>query len=620
MNTVNVYTMIPKLLNMTLTASVVICAVLVLRLLLRRAPKIFSYVLWLPVLIRLFCPFSFRSPLSLLTLLRVPSAKTGAFVSTMEYIPVDIVHTEFPEVTLPMPGVSTIINDNLPKGMAQTAGDPMEFPMSLSSMLWLLGIAVMLVYGICTSIVLWRKLRIRVHLRDNIFLADDIRTPFVCGLLRPKIFLPAGLDAQEQEYILLHEQHHIRRGDHIVKLLAFLALTIHWFNPLVWLAFSLASADMEMSCDEAVIKERGGDIRAAYSASLLSFAAGRRIAGFPLAFSEGSTKGRIRNLSAWKKPVLPVILLSAAVTVVSIAALLANPLSASVLPRYLNVLLSPDYQAGGVWEYRNEDASVVSVLELKENLAFEGTVTRNGETSALCVQYRFTKGNARRGVAKLYACSSALAQTAEGEPYFLFEASMRAVNGKVRFLFDEDGEAFFKRKSVDYVLKTGENQSVSVCDRWFDTLDGDRLDPYGVEAIRINDYPGAEFRIYDNETLSMVTSDGKTDLFGGWPIWSVYFCDLNGDGKREVCSAVSFGSGIIDERIYAADIENQVIHELSDRTNYDYTLSERNGRLWVKKLSYADHSLIEEGYLTMETVIAGDGSTPVTVLSISKAE
>lgn len=616
----NTYTLIPKLLNMTLTASVVICAVLILRLLLKRVPKVFSYLLWLLVLLRLLCPFSFRSALSLFSLLRVPSAKTGDFVSTMEYIPEDIVHTEFPEVTLPMTGVSTVINDNLPKGMVQTAGDPMEFPMTFASMLWLLGIAVMLLYCIGTSIVLWRKLRIRVPLRDNIYLADDIRTPFVCGLFRPKIFLPAGLGGQEQEYILLHEQHHIRRGDHIVKLLAFLALTVHWFNPLVWLAFSLASADMEMSCDEAVIKKHGGDIRAAYSASLLSFAAGRRIAGVPLGFSEGSTKGRIRNLSAWKKPTLPVILLSAAVTVVSVAALLANPLSASVLPRYLNVLLSPDYQAGGVWEYRNEDASVVAVLELKENLAFEGTVTRNGETSALCVQYRFTKGNARRGVAKLYACSSALAQMAEGEPYFLFEASMRAVDGKVRFLFDEDGAAFFERKSVDFILKTGTNQSVSVCDRWFDTLDGDRLDPYGVEAIRINDYPGIEFRIYDNETLSMVTSDGKTDLFGGWPIWSVYFCDLNGDGKREVCSAVSYGSGIIDERIYAADIENQVVYELSDRMYYDYTLSERNGRLWAEKLSYTDHSFVAAGYLVLETVIAEDGITPVTVLSISKAE
>ena len=169
----------------------------------------------------------------------------------------------------------------------------------------------MLLYSGISYLKIRKKVRIAVPLRSNIWIADDIKSPFVIGFLKPKIYLPNNLGEQEQEYIILHEQHHIRRLDHVIKTLAFLALTIHWFNPLVWFAFVLACKDMEMSCDEAVIRKIGENVRADYSASLLTLATGHRIiAGTPLAFGEGDTKGRIRNLAKWKKPAIWVLVLT----------------------------------------------------------------------------------------------------------------------------------------------------------------------------------------------------------------------------------------------------------------------------------------------------------------------
>ena len=191
---------------------------------------------------------------------------------------------------------------------------------------WVAGMGVMLLYSAVSYLKIRKKLLVVVPLRDNIFLADDIKSPFVVGLFRPKIYLPCNLEEKEQEYIILHEQYHIKRLDHIIKALAFLALAIHWFNPLVWVAFILASKDMEMSCDEAVIGKIGDDVRADYSASLLTLATGRRIiAGTPLAFGEGDTKSRIRNLANWRKPAFWVVLISVVACIALAVCLLIDP-------------------------------------------------------------------------------------------------------------------------------------------------------------------------------------------------------------------------------------------------------------------------------------------------------
>ena len=308
----------PMILNMTITASIMILFVLLARLALKKAPKVFSYALWAVVLFRLLCPVSVTTDFSLLGLLDTPVVENTQHTTAMEYIPYDVVHTPDLEVHLPVPPViNEAVNNALPQEHAALGADPLEGDFAIGSMIWLLGIAGMAIYSAVSYFLLRRKLVGAVLLKDNIYLADGIGSPFVMGLIRPKIYLPSSLSEQEQSYIILHEQHHIRRGDHLVKALAFIALCIHWFNPLVWVAFILSSKDMEMSCDEAVVKKLGEGIRADYSASLLSLATGRRIiAGTPLAFGEGDTKSRIKNMLSWKKPKVWLIMAAAAVVIV----------------------------------------------------------------------------------------------------------------------------------------------------------------------------------------------------------------------------------------------------------------------------------------------------------------
>ncbi len=302
-----VYTLLPKVLNMSLTAGIVILYVLIARILLKKAPKIFSYALWAVVFFRLICPVSFSSEFSLLGIFHTPAVINNS----MAYIPADIVHTERPQVDLPIPAINEAINHSLPQGEEQAAADPLEWRIAAATVLWLSGIAAMLTYSAVSLLLLHRKLIGAVRLRENIYLADHIPTAFVIGVIRPKIFLPSTLADQEQGYILLHEQTHIRRLDHIFKVIAFLALSVHWFNPLVWVAFVCAVKDMEISCDEHVLKKMGEEIKQAYSTSLLSLAAGRPlINGSPLAFGEGAIKERIRNAMNFKKPAAWVTIVS----------------------------------------------------------------------------------------------------------------------------------------------------------------------------------------------------------------------------------------------------------------------------------------------------------------------
>ena len=323
----------PIVCNMSLTASVVILAVLAVRLLLRRAPKVFAYALWAVVLFRLLCPVSVTSAVSLMGALGAPAQERTQRTSAVEYVPADLmIRGTAPAVTQlpqpPLPAETGGAVSDAPADTAPAAVPAMSFnePVFILTLIWLAGMVLLLAYSLVSLLRLRRRLVGTVRLRDNIYLADHIPSPFVMGLFRPKIYLPSTLTETERGYILRHEQYHLRRRDHLVKFLSFLALCIHWFNPLVWAAFVLSGKDMEMSCDEAVVRELGEDIRADYSASLLSLATGRRIvAGMPLAFGEGDTGSRIRNLLNWKRPRPWVMAVCAVVCVGLIALCAANP-------------------------------------------------------------------------------------------------------------------------------------------------------------------------------------------------------------------------------------------------------------------------------------------------------
>ena len=320
------YEWMPVIINMSLTAGVVIVFVLLARLLLRRAPKIFSYLLWLVVLFRLLCPVSVTADFSALGVLDTPVSEATAHTTAVAYIPQDLVHMPEPAMDLPLPAVGEAITEVLPQGAEQTAADPLEAPVAIAAWVWLAGVAVMAAYSAVSLARLRRRLVGAAPLEKGVWLADHIGSPFVLGLVRPRIYLPSGLSEEARGYILLHERHHIRRLDHVVKLLAFLALCVHWFNPLAWVFFTLLGRDMEMSCDEAVVRRLGAEARGDYSATLLSLATGRRIiAGAPLAFGEGDTGERVRNVLRWRRPRLWLVLAGAVVCLAVMAACAANP-------------------------------------------------------------------------------------------------------------------------------------------------------------------------------------------------------------------------------------------------------------------------------------------------------
>ena len=317
------------ILDMSKTASVVIAAVMLARLCLKKAPKVFSYALWAVVLLRLLCPVSLEAPVSIMPQLPATSDSYTLSDEPIDFAGAGMVACQaIGDALSGEPEIHRIpTTETSELGVTRyVTADWRSLGILFGKYVWAAGVAVMLLYSLIAYRRVKRDMKIAVPLRDSIWIADDIRSPFVIGFLQPKIYLPCDLGEREQEYIILHEQHHIRRLDHIFKALAFLALTIHWFNPLVWVAFVLACKDMEMSCDEAVVRKLGGEVRADYSASLLTLATGRRIiAGTPLAFGEGDTRDRIRNLSKWKKPAVWVVVMVTVLCVILAAVLLTDP-------------------------------------------------------------------------------------------------------------------------------------------------------------------------------------------------------------------------------------------------------------------------------------------------------
>ena len=302
-----------QVLNMSFTASIVILFVIVLRLLLKSVPKIFSYALWSVVLFRLVCPFSFESIFSLLPTKAAPISR-------------DIVYMTAPKIDTGISLINNAVNSSLPAGIPYASMNPLQVWVFVGSAIWIVGIAVLLIYSVVSLLKLRNKLTNAVHEGDNIYLVEGFETPFVLGVFRPKIYLPITLSAEEKKYIILHEQIHIKRFDHVVKLISFFIVCVHWFNPLVWLAFFLSNKDMEMSCDEAVIKKLGSDIKKDYSSSLLALTTSKRIVGgIPLAFGEGDTKSRITNVLNYKKPTFWVIAVTLIAVITIGVALLTNP-------------------------------------------------------------------------------------------------------------------------------------------------------------------------------------------------------------------------------------------------------------------------------------------------------
>ncbi len=308
-----------NILHMDITASFIILAVFVLRFLLKKQPKIFSYVLWIAVLYRLSCPVSFSSMYSVFQVFNNKDFKTPV----IEYIK---------PVQWNRPANKTGIlqtEDNSNKAVLlenASVTDYKEVILSYAKWIWLFGVFIIFSYNIIKMVNLRIKLRDTTIERENIYTSPRISTPFVIGIIKPIIYLPGFLEGSEKEYIILHEQTHIKRKDNLTRLLAFTALCIHWFNPLVWAAFFYSGEDMEMSCDEAVIRKMGRNIKKEYSVSLLNLAAGYKMAGrFPLQFGGPGTKKRIKNVLNCNRTRISAVIIVMLLVLTSLFILISNP-------------------------------------------------------------------------------------------------------------------------------------------------------------------------------------------------------------------------------------------------------------------------------------------------------
>ena len=351
--------------NMSLTGSVIIGFVLLARLMLRNAPKIFSYALWAVVLFRLLCPVSVSSALSVLHVTQAPAAPVERNVTVMDYTALDIPVlpvVEEPAGEEPIPDFPQQNTQKTPENRVEApelpdaavppvSAAPKREPVYYAVIIWLVGLGVMLVYNVISCIRLFRQIEGAVPLRKELYMADYISTAFVLGILNPKIYLPSYLSKEERGYIIAHERCHIKRKDHVFRLLAYLALCLHWFNPLVWLAFVLSGKDMEMSCDEAVIRMYGPRIRAEYSQSLLRLATGHRsFALTPLAFGEGDTKERVINMSKWKKPKTWATIIALVVCVAVLVACATNPTASTEQEKGTDISLPTETAETSVWD------------------------------------------------------------------------------------------------------------------------------------------------------------------------------------------------------------------------------------------------------------------------------
>ena len=461
-----------EIVNRSIAASWIVIAVLVLRLCLKKTPKWVNVLLWGIVAVRLIFPFSIESALSL-----IPSAETVSPSIMME---------QTPSVQTGVPALDQVINPVIDHSLSPAPGasaNPLQIWIPVLTVIWLLGVAALFLY----SAVSYRRLRRRVCeaviLRDNIYQSENVCSPFVLGIIRPKIYLPYHMDKREMDHVIAHEQTHIRRRDHWWKPLGFLLLTVHWFNPLLWLGYILLCRDIELACDEKVIREMGSEQRADYTQALVSCSVSRRsIAACPLAFGEVGIKERVKSVMNYKKPAFWIVLASVVVCAVAAVCFLTDPKT---------------------------------------------------------------------------------------------ERSSPSVG--------------------DNVSGLGPAQT----EKWFDYLENpEEMNWDGRLEIDLPEYPGVTFRCYP-EKMEAVTENEITPLYTGMPIWNTYFRDLTGDGLPDLCSTVTFGSGIIDSRIIVCDYANGESYTLEDRGKYDYSLrlDESDGSLCVVQRAHDSGDIAAVGEL-----------------------
>ena len=562
-----------KIINMSISASWLILAVLILRLVLKKAPKWVNVLLWGIVAVRLICPLSFESALSL-----IPSSET---------IPLDIEMAAKPTIDSGVPAINSVVNPVLssfaPPQHVLTSANPLQIWIPILNIIWLIGVGAILLYTAVSYWRLCRKVDTAVRYKGNIFQSENVSSPFVLGIIKPRIYLPFNMNGQDLEHVVAHEQAHIRRKDHWWKPLGFLLLTIHWFNPLMWLAYVLLCRDIELACDEKVIKELGNEQRADYMQALVACSVNRRmIAACPLAFGEVGVKERVKSVMNYKKPAFWVIIIAVIICVGVAACFLTNPKQ----DRYTLRIVVP---AGSQEEFVYTEEEVSTVRNSIKIWSGDGL----GDTEVLLFPVNKT---AETGYTATYLTHGMSVEfDAENDTWFKIGVNMQNPT-------NEDIIVYVEVENVEVRIVDEINSVI----KWFDyTENPSAMDDES--TINLPIYPDVTFSYNQAQIIASKPFDTSeltdhTILITGMPIWNAYFADLTGDDYPEICATYTFGSGIIDSRIIIYDYAKGSSYELSDRGYFDFTLrlNEADGYLYVDKTKYNTDELVETGRLVFK--------------------
>ena len=561
-----------KIINMSISASWLVLAVLILRFVLKKAPKWINVLLWGIVAIRLICPFSFESTLSL-----IPSAET---------IPLNIGMDTTPTINSGISAINNAVNPIISQSNTPMAGasvNLLQITIGIYEYIWIFGMIALALY---TAISYWRlrrKVDTAVRYKDNIFQSENVSFPFVLGIIKPRIYLPFKMNGQYLEHVVAHEQAHVCRKDHWWKPLGFLLLMIHWFNPLMWLAYVLLCRDIELACDEKVIKELGNEQRGDYTQALVACSVNRRmIAACPLAFGEVSVKERVKSVMNYKKPAFWVIIISVIVCVGVAVCFLTNPKQDSYTLRIV-------VPAGSQEKFVYTDEEVSTIRNSIKIWSGDGL----GDTEVILSPVN--KTTETRYTATYLTHGMPVEFDAEKNTWFKIGVNMQNST-------NEDIIVYVEVENVEVRIVDEINSVI----KWFDyTENPSAMDDES--TINLPIYPDVTFSYNQAQIIASKPFDTSeltdhTILITGMPIWNAYFADLTGDDYPEICATYTFGSGIIDSRIIIYDYAKGASYELSDRGYFDFTLrlNEADGYLYVDKTKYNTDELVETGRLVFK--------------------
>ncbi|MBQ7291434.1 MAG: peptidase M56 [Clostridia bacterium] len=374
--------------NVSVSSCWLILAVLIFRLLLKKAPKNISCILWAVVGLRLLIPFNLENPISL-----VPSA---------EVFPEEFLYAAKPEINSGFEFIDNAFNPIIAEALAPAPGasaNPTQLNAIIFPVIWVAGVVLILIYMLASFLRVKYKVREAAFLFDEIWCCDNISTPFILGIIRPKIYVPSSMTAEDGIYVISHEKVHIKRLDYVWKPLGFLVLALHWFNPAVWLAYVMFCRDIEFACDEKVIRLIGAEKKQEYSTALLNLSVPKHIiSACPLAFGENGVKERIKGVLNYKKPALWVILVAVVLAVASVVAFFAGPALEAPIDKELEEFITSqiyeqmerDYNKN---MYRICEFEVLDSLEDGEKSTvyiwfYYGEYSSDKEGNAVCVNFK----------------------------------------------------------------------------------------------------------------------------------------------------------------------------------------------------------------------------------------